>query len=76
MTLYRSTKEVYGYEMNSTQWMEFRKNLQNYSDANIDEGLEGYVVRYNAETDNEYWSWSPKDVFESGHYELLKVKDF
>ena len=42
-----------------------------YNDYNIDGYIDGgYIVCYNHGTDKEYWSFSPKDVFESGYDEI------
>jgi len=33
---------------------------------------EGYLVVYNQDTQDEYHSWSPKDVFEAGYSEITE----
>lgn len=75
MKVYQSNKVVHAKPMTSTRWKEFRKKLTNYSDASVNDDLEGYVVVYNPMTEKEYWSWSPKDEFESGYLEVKnKIK--
>jgi hypothetical protein len=70
MKSYKSKKIVHAKRMNSTVWLEYRKEKTNYSDASINENLEGYVVVYNPCTTKEYWSWSPKEEFENGYDDI------
>jgi len=72
MDTYTSKKKVDAEKMTSTQWKEYRKGLTNYSDATLEDGLDGYVVVYNSCKEGEYWSWSPKDVFEAGYNEVVR----
>ena len=67
MEKYISKKVVHAEEMSSTEWQEVRGGFNNYSDASLDTGLDGYHVAYGLGTDGEYHSWSPKDQFESGN---------
>lgn len=67
---YQSKKQVHAEPMTSTEWMRTRAQYTNYSDATLEQGLAGYCVCYNKGTDKEYWSWSPKDVFEEGYIAL------
>lgn len=72
MKQYQSKKKVDAEPMTSTEWMEFRNKLKDggFSDATLEADLAGYAVVYNPCTDKEYWSWSPKDVFEDGYDEI------
>lgn len=67
---YQSKKVVLAEPMTSTKWLAIRGQYPNYSDASLEDGLEGYHVVYNAITDKEYHSWSPKVSFEEGHSDL------
>lgn len=69
MKEYLSRKVVNAGPMGSTAWKQYRTKLRSgaYSDASLEDGLEGYVVVYERGTDKEYWSWSPKEQFESGY---------
>lgn len=69
MQAYQSKKIVHAEPMTSTQWIQTREQHKGvgYSDATLEEGLAGYTVCYNKGTDKEYWSWSPKDVFEKDY---------
>ena len=78
MKKYKSIKVVSASQSTSTQWMKYRERLnkdigKGYSDATLEPDLPGYMVCYNNGTENEYWSWSPKDVFEEG-YEIIEEK--
>ena len=72
MQLYKSNKEVSATPMKSQDWVSYRKDLpvDTYSDATLPDGLEGYLVVYSRNTNEEYWSWSPKAVFEEGYDEV------
>lgn len=74
MKAYQSNKVVHAKPMTSTRWKEFRKKLTRYSDASLDDNLDGYVVVYNPMAPNEYWSWSPKEEFEEGYSEIHSKK--
>lgn len=69
MKEYLSRKVVNALPMGSTAWKQHRARLRSgtYSDASLEDGLEGYMVVYARDTDKEYWSWSPKEQFESGY---------
>lgn len=70
MKEYQSKKTVHAKPMTSTEWKAYRTGLLKYSDATIDDDLDGYVVVYNQDKENEYWSWSPKAEFESGYLDV------
>ncbi len=70
MKPYKSKKTVNAAPSTSTQWKEYRQKLKNYSNADIEDGIDGYIVVYNKCTEKEYWSWSPKEEFESGYDEI------
>ena len=67
MERYISNKVVHAKEMSSDDWVVFREGLSNYSNATVGESLEGYLVCYGSGTSSEYFSWSPKEQFESGN---------
>jgi hypothetical protein len=61
MKQYQSIKKVYAEPMNRLQ-AELKGLVRDVKD----ESEEGYIVIY----DNDYTSWSPKEVFESGYKEI------
>ncbi|MCP4986095.1 MAG: hypothetical protein GY928_08525 [Colwellia sp.] len=75
MKQYKSNKIVDATPMTSSKWMTYREDLKQggYSDANLEPNLEGYMVVYDPCTEDEYWSWSPKKVFEDGYSEEVKT---
>lgn len=50
---------------------EFKK-LSGKKDLIGSPEAEGYLVVYNQGTEQEYHSWSPKDVFEAGYSEITE----
>lgn len=71
---YQSKKLVLAEPMTSTKWLEIRGQYPNYSDASLEDGLEGYHVVYSAMTTKEYHSWSPKALFEEGYDDLTALR--
>lgn len=75
MQEYQSIKKVHATAATSTHWMSWRQKLKagTYNTTDLDGNLAGYIVCYNRQdTEKEYWSWSPKDVFESGYDSIPK----
>lgn len=75
MKTYKSKKVVKAKPATSSFWKSWRSGLDKskaagYSDATVDDGIDGYIVCYDHGTDKEYWSFSPKDAFESGYDEI------
>ena len=67
MEKYISKKVVHAEPMTSDEWQFARSGFDNYSDATLDTGLDGYHVVYGLGSDSEYHSWSPKEQFELGN---------
>lgn len=61
MKQYQSIKKVYAEPMN-----RLHAELKGLVRDITNEYEEGYIVFY----DNDYTSWSPKEVFESGYKEI------
>ena len=70
MEKFKSNKVVHGKKMNSTEWESVRSGFDRYSDATVKPDQDGYMVCYGKDTDEEYYSWSPKAQFENGNSKM------
>lgn len=68
LKLYQCHKKVHATPMNLGDFKEQsgKKDLIGSPET------EGYLVVYQKGTEEEYLSWSPKDVFEAGYSEITE----
>ena len=67
---YKSKKKVLAAPMNSDEWVRIRGHFKNHSNASVQQNIDGYIVCYQPDTPEAYYSWSPKSAFEKG-YDLI-----
>lgn len=68
LKLYKCHKQVHAEPMSLGEF----KIHSGKKDLIGDPAAEGYLVVYNQDTEQEYHSWSPKDVFEAGYSEITE----